>query len=442
MIDKRLEQGKGVTHGVFEFQPSDEKAQQCYLYKPSKPEDEPPTEGSVPARSYFPVYIDCVTDCPEVVYFDMTRLGSFLACPIVYSSYYSDVALKAAIDYETQKAEQERIAREKAEAEENGEGEVGETEENPEPPPEIVLKLPGNNVKMVIAMDTLGMNTAMDTEKIADLQSLCDAIGSFKTRCEEKQVDEQAIFVLDEMKKESVESTYVQYCTEAKERYQDAFEKDKAEVAELLAGEEAPNFQVLEEILGKSFSEAKGDLFEKKYNFYKARDVVVNMKEQITELTSWVVVGNEMKSILAACALLIGFKKESVYMKKKAGLWWEKLVSLLSPALFETIDKIDVAGVRKNLQDEEKLAFIKPLAYPGEFSEQSAEELSPAFKALFVYVRAAFEYRYTEVKFRKAEMDAKEKAAAEGGEEGAPSPPEMDPMEIDDDFADIAKITI
>merc|ERR1712139_573687 len=130
-------------------------------------------------------------------------------------------------------------------------------------------------------------------------------------------------------------------------------------------------------------------------------------------------------------------------MKKKAGLFWEKLAGLLSPALFETMGKTDVAGVRKDLQDEQKLAFIKNLAYPGEFSETNAEELSPAFKALFVYVRAAFEYRYADVKFRQAEMDAKAKAAAEGGEEGAAAPaPEVDTAEIDDDFADIANIVI
>merc|ERR1712224_826343 len=120
----------------------------------------------------------------------------------------------------------------------------------------------------------------------------------------------------------------------------------------------------------------------------------------------------------------------------------EKLVELLSPALFETLDQVDVAGVRKDLQVERTLAFIKPLAYPGEFSEQNADELPPAFKALFMYVRAAFEYRYADVKFRKAEMEAKEKAAAEGGEEGAPPPPEVDPEEIDDDFADIGNITM
>jgi hypothetical protein len=441
MTEKRLMQGKGVTNGVFTFQASDDQAQQLNLYKPKTQGNA--EEGQAIERPYLPVYIECVTDCPEVVYFDMTRLGSFLASPIVYSSYYSDAALKAAMDYETQKAEQERLAQEAAEAAEAAEGEVGETEEAPKPVEEIVLKLPGSDVKMVIAMDTLGTNVAMETAKIPELQSLCAAIGSCKTRCEEKQVDEQAIFMLDVSKKEAIDSAYMQFLTEAKEKHQDTFEKDKVELAELLAGEDAAvSFQLLEEVLGKSVGEAKGDLFEKKFAFLKAREVVWNMKEYIMELTSWVVVGNEMKSIIAACALLLGFKKESVYMKKKDGLHWEKLVELLSPALFETLDKVDVAGVRQNLQTEQTLKEIKPLAYPGEFSEQNADELSPAFKALFVYVRAAFEYRYADVKFRKAEMDAKEKAAAEGGEEGAPPPPEIDPEERDDDFADIANIVI
>merc|ERR1719160_1599629 len=227
----------------------------------------------------------------------------------------------------------------------------------------------------------------------------------------------------------------MQYCKEASDSAEDQFQKDKAEIAVDL-GDESQQALVdaLAEVLGKSVGEAKGDLLEKKYAFYRARDVVVLMKDYIMELTSWVVVGHEMKSIIAAAALLLGFRKESVYMKKKEGLHWEKLVELLSPPLFDTVGKVDVAGVRKELQDEQKLAFIKPLAYPGEFSETSAEDLSPAFKALFIYVRAAFEYRYADVKFRQAEMDAKEKAATAGGEEGAPAPaPTVDPADIDDD---------
>merc|ERR1719160_1707396 len=165
----------------------------------------------------------------------------------------------------------------------------------------------------------------------------------------------------------------MQYCKEASDSAEDQFQKDKAEIAVDL-GDESQQALVdaLAEVLGKTVGEAKGDLLEKKYAFYRARDVAVSMKEYIMELTSWVVVGNEMKSIIAACALILGFKKESVYMKKKEGLWWEKLCGLLSPALFETIDKIDVAGVRKELQVEQKLAFIKPLAYPGEFTEENA----------------------------------------------------------------------
>jgi len=441
MKEKKLEAGKGITWGVFEANPDDGRAKELNLFKPPSPEGAEGEGAPPPEFPYYPVYVDCVTDNPNVVYFDMTRLGAYLACPIVYASYYSPEALKAATDYETAKAEQERIAAEKAEAEAEGEGEAGE-EGTAAPVEELVLKLPGSDMKMVLCMDTLGLNVAFDTEKIGDLQKLCLAAGKCKTRAEEKQVDEQSIFMLNTLKREEIENLYMQSTKDATDSSADQFEKDKAEIAELLAGD-GEDLKVLEEVLGKSVGEAKGDLLEKKYAFYRARDVVVLMKDYIMELTSWVVVGHEMKSIIAAAALLLGFRKESVYMKKKEGLHWEKLVELLSPPLFDTIGKVDVGGVRKDLADEQKLAFIKPLAYPGEFSETNAEELSPAFKALFVYVRAAFEYRYADVKFRLAEKEAKEKAAAEGGEEGAPAPaPEVDPAENDDDFADIANIVI
>lgn len=440
MTDKKLKQGEGVTWGVFENNPADDRAKELFLFKPPTPGAEAAAEGAPPpANPYFPVYIECVTDNANMVYFDMTRLGSYLACPIVYASYYSPDALKVATEYETAKAEQERIAAEKAAAEEAGEAPEGEGE--PAPVEELVLKLPGSDKKMVICMDTLGMNVAFDTAKIPDLQSLCSAAAACKTRAEEKQVDDQAKFMLDKDARDAVDGMYVQYCKEADDSTKDQFEKEKAELAELTAQEPDDLTTALQEVLGKSLGEAKTELLEKKYAFLRARDVAVQMKGYIMELKPWVVVGNEMKSIIAACALLLGFKKEHVYMKKKEGLHWEKLVELLSAALFDTLSKVDVAGVRKELQDEQKLAFIKPLAYPGEFSEQNAEELSPAFKAVFVYAKAAFEYRYVDVKFRKAQLEAKEKVAA-AGEEGAAAAAEADPAEIDDDFADIGSITL
>lgn len=446
MTDKKrgeelLKQGEGVTWGVFENNPADDRAKELCLFKPPTPGAEAAAEGAPPpANPYFPVYIECVTDNANMVYFDMTRLGSYLACPIVYASYYSPDALKAATDYETAKAEQERIAAEKAAAEEEaGEAPVGD--DPPAPVEELVLKLPGSDKKMVICMDTLGMNVAFDTAKIPDLQSLCSAAAACKTRAEEKQVDDQAKFMLDKDARDEVDGMYVQYCKEADDSTKDQFEKEKAELAELTAQDPDDLTAALGEVLEKSVGDAKTELLEKKYAFLRARDVAVQMKGYIMQLKPWVVVGNEMKSIIAACALLLGFKKEHVYMKKKEGLHWEKLVELLSAALFDTLSKVDVAGVRKELQDEQKLAFIKPLAYPGEFSEQNAEELSPAFKAVFVYVKAAFEYRYVDVKFRKAQLEAKEKVAA-AGDDGAAAAAEVDPAEKDDDFDDIGSIEI
>jgi len=66
------------------------------------PDGEAPPEEK-PGMSYFPVAIPCVTDVKEVHYFDLTRLGSYLAVPLVYTSYYTAEALAGAKTYEEEK---------------------------------------------------------------------------------------------------------------------------------------------------------------------------------------------------------------------------------------------------------------------------------------------------------------------------------------------------
>merc|ERR1719456_567431 len=100
------------------------------------------------------------------------------------------------------------------------------------------------------------------------------------------------------------------------------------------------------------------------------------MKEHILKLSDWVVVPPELNSILAAAALLVGFRKEAVYLRKRDGLFWEKLKELLTSVFIDSIDKTDVAGVRRDLQQEQKMLWVKPLAYPGEYDENKAGELS------------------------------------------------------------------
>lgn len=448
MIDKQLNTEEGVTHGALKANATDEEIAGLYLHKPALKEDEkPPT--------YLPVYIECVTDCPKMKYFDMTRLGSYLAVPIVYTSYYSHEALEQAKAYKNTEAARIKLEEDYKAKVESGE-ELAEGEVPPNTEPEK-LQLTGKDVKMVLCLDTLGTNVAFEPKIIPDLQMLCDAAAACKTRAEEKQVVDQASYQLEYCDKgveiivnkegtgteppkyETMQNLYNQAATDAKDKMNDQFEKEKSELDGLTAGEDEYLKNVEEALGGKPLFEAKSELLEKKYNFLKARDVVSAMKEQILELKQWVVVPDEVNKIIAAAALLVRLKKEAVYMRKRDGLFWEKLKELLTPVFIDSIDKTDVAGVRKDLQQEQKMLWIKPLAFPGEYDETKAAELAPAFQALFVYVRAAYDYRLADVKYRKAEKDAIEKPPAEVVE-GAPPPPEFDPANLDDDFADIAEL--
>ena len=98
--DKTLAQGTGVTWGAVTENPTEEV---LHLWKPPLPpappvdpdsEEAPPEPAGLP---YYPVYVECVTDIPEVHYYDLTRLGSYLAVPLVYTSYYTADALAGSL---------------------------------------------------------------------------------------------------------------------------------------------------------------------------------------------------------------------------------------------------------------------------------------------------------------------------------------------------------
>merc|ERR1719487_2518558 len=111
----------------------------------------------------------------------MTRLGSYLAVPLVYSSYYNQGALDEAKTFQTQRrTDLENYEKEKeayhaalVEAETNP-GEEGQPKpEPPQEPEKKELVLTGTSVKMVLCMDTLGRNEALPAEKIPELLDLC-----------------------------------------------------------------------------------------------------------------------------------------------------------------------------------------------------------------------------------------------------------------------------
>jgi len=194
MKDKLLTKGMGVTWGCLEdtpeagfpeesFRPDGkdlpEDAVAKFLWKPASeveaakaraaaealptPPDPLPEVVRLPQ---YPVSIECVTDNPSIHYFNMTRLGGYLAMPLVYKSYYTEQALNEAKGFLKAKRKEEEDDAAKLEELKK------KAEENDEPIPDAlpvdpdkvvkVLQLTPELTKRVLCLDTLGANRKID----------------------------------------------------------------------------------------------------------------------------------------------------------------------------------------------------------------------------------------------------------------------------------------
>jgi len=420
MIDQILPKEVGVTWGALIQNPEEEVVKEKFLYSPpvaeapvvevADGEDPPPPP---PKEPYFPVSVSCVTDVSQVHYFDMTRLGAYLAVPLVYPSYYTADALAEAKAFESEKkaAEDARVA---------AQAQVDEATEKGEEPPEEAAALLATepevkelvmkgtkDVKMVLCIDTLGTNKSIEESKIVQALELCKAVGQCKALTETRQVDAQALVSIDEQKIEEIAEAVAQARTTADEELKEALDKEEAEA-----------------------EEEKKEVVRKKYAFLKARQVLVAMKSLVMELKSWVVASPEIMGSFAATMLILGYTKEEVYPKRKSVLQWKKLESLLNDELFSKIEVADVGGERTGLTPEQKFNNIKNLAIPnGEWNEEAAKAVSPALELLVAFIQGAVAYRGADLEYRKA---AYLKAKEEEGEAFAGPPLEA----LDDDFVE------
>jgi len=365
---------------------------------------------------YLPVSVECVTDVPEVHYFDMTRLGSYMAVPLVYSSYYQPDAYADAKQFEQEKKEALKAAEETG-----GEAAAAEAEQPPEAAEEVPEKqmvLRGTPVKLVLCLDTLGTNTAIQTSKIPDLLELCKACAKCKERTESQQVDTQVLYVLEEEERqaqgdEAAKSALVAQCRSEVEA---AAELQEAQEQEEQAAEEPEQKELVQE----------------KYKYLRARQAFVQLKALVLELLSWVVVPPEVLNVIAATAFMYGYPKDKIYPKRKTMLKWDTLKTLLNDELFTTVQEANICAERTKLQPEQKLASIKEMATPAEYDEEKARALAPAFEVLYTLIQAACAYRAKDLAVRKAEY-AKRKEAAAAAEEAFT---ETALEDLDDDFAE------
>lgn len=425
MLDSTLPKDKGVTWGAWLENPDEEAFKAACLWKPPSVRavpSEPVEEGGEPpkdAMSYYPVCIPSVTDVKGVHYFRMTRLGAFLALPLIYTTYYTSDALADAKAFEEEKkAEAKRRAEAAAAA---AAAEAAGEEPKPEEPPaeEKTLVLRGKVVKMVLCLDSLGLNTSFEEPQILQALELCKAAGQRKSQSEMNEVDAQALIVIDEAHREK----QLAEVAAAREAAHDHHRQALAQAEALLAEGDEP---------------AK-DAVAKAFAFERARHVAKELTAMILALKSWVVVPAEVPSVLAGAALICGAPLSKLYDKRNVMFPWDRLKHILDASLIDELSKVKIADERTGLAPEHKLSFWKKLAVPEGLDEEKALAISPAFQVLFVAVQAACQYRVADLELRRAKYNAyREQVIAENTtEDGVPGEftgPAL--TELDDDYVE------
>jgi hypothetical protein len=430
VAEKTLAQGVGVTWAALEESPPDEAFApdaevKKYFWRPPE-ETAPvpePAEGEEPVErprlKYYPVNIPCVTDVDSVHYFDMTRLGAYVAVPLVYTSYYSPDAIEEARKFEEEKKTEAAARKEAEEAKEAAE------EAEQEVPPEVLEKLsaeveekqmvlPGFEEKRVLCFDTLGTNRYIDEARIPQILALCKACAECKARTEIKQVDEQAIEQIDTTKAQTEEE----------------------ELKELQTTIETADQEALTAEQGAAEEEDMKLVVEKKFAYSNARQLCAQKKEVIFALKSWVCCSKEVQNIVLGLALFFGVPKEKIYPRNKNVLQWEKLKYLLDEALLQSFEDKDLAEPRKGLKPDEKLSNIKSLipAFDDEARAKDPCLRSGAVFMLHGLLTAACEYRTSHLDSLKAAYARKKAEAEEAGEEAVKEFKEPPPAELDDDI--------
>jgi len=417
MTEKILLEGTGITWGALTESPPEENFNEMCLWKPPVVEPAPvePVDGEEPtpekpANPYYPVKVDCVTDVPTMHYFEMTRLGAYLAIPLVYPSYYTGEAYGEAKAYEEEKkAEAKRRAEEEAArlaAIQAGEVPQDEAPAEPEPVEEKPLVMTGKEIKMVLCLDSLGTNTSISDSKAMQIWELVKAFCQCKSQTEFRQVDQQVLQVINEDAKANEEEQIAEVMKAIDEKMAEAIEKEEAECPD-----------------------EKKDVLQKRFAFLKAVETAKELAPLIESMNTWVWVIPEVLSVFAAASFIAGYAKEDVYPRRKLVLAWEKLRFVVEKPLelLKKIENVEYEGPKKGLKPEHKMAFITPMSAPAEMDAEKAREVGSGFMLLFNVIQAAIAYRNADLEMRKAEWTKQKEEAGEEYEG-----PSLD--ELDDDF--------
>mmetsp|Transcript_103335 Transcript_103335/g.289550 ORF Transcript_103335/g.289550 Transcript_103335/m.289550 type:complete len:595 (+) Transcript_103335:36-1820(+) len=433
MRDRILLKETGVTWGAVTENPPEDVQ---FLWRPPQPPPEEPNPDDPdavpeppPPLPYVPVFVPYVTDVKEIHYFEMTRLGAYLAVPLVYRSFYTAEALAAAKEHEekkkAKKEEREQLQKAYDEKVEEARASGGEEAvaavqmpaelEEPEEVPE--LEMPGKVVRMVLCLDTLGTNELIDEGKIETAMELCNAIGKCKEATESTLVDDQALMEIDEAAREELK----QEIEGVRKKWAEEEELQKEQDKEF---EETEHEEVHKEMIH--------ELISLRYDYKRDVKVLMELQEAFLALKKWVVAPPEMMNLIAAVCYMFGRTREDIYPKRKPNLNWQVLLEVLDESFVHTLWEAEptIIELRQELPPERKLSAIKELL-PAEFDAEKCQALSPALELLHKVLLSAIAYREKHLQLEKARYEQAKQEALEAAEEGEP-PVEIPPPEDDD----------
>jgi len=191
-------------------------------------------------------------------------------------------------------------------------------------------------------------------------------------------------------------------------------------------------------------SEELKNVAERKRDYITAVKLVLQFKDQIMKLKTWVYVDEKVKDVVAAILFMFGSTKDEVYPKRKSTLEWATLLQKIDQELFKAIMNTEhgntFCGPRTGLKEEHKLKNILEIFTRGDALDvDKAKLIAPAFGVLFGLIEAGCNLRKDDVAERKASYlkrkEAADQAKANPDEaENAPDFTETPPWEGDDDM--------
>jgi len=246
---------------------------------------------------------------------------------------------------------------------------------------------------------------------------LCEAFGACRERTQAAQVIAQAVYSIGEQELQAA----------------DEENSKAAHVAQVRADVSAALQEAMQAEEEVAADEEAKELIQEKYQYLKAKQAFLQLKDLVMELASWVVVPPQVMKVIAATAFMYGFPRERIYPKRKAGLNWEVLKTVLGKGLFDAVKATDVCGERKKLAHQQKLVSIKEMASPPDYDEEKARDVAPAFEVIFTLIQAACAYRTKHLSIIKADFTSRKEEAAENGDPFTETPLE----DRDDDFLEL-----